>query len=194
MDKDMVLILMAVLLPLVPAVILYRFLPPGEMSVSGPFKGLEVKVTGASAAYFVVFGALAYALSGRVMSDYELWTLEGYIDARPGDDLVLSTSPPRPDIVFSSNQLHFKISQVPLPIRETGVIPNLVVHKGDKNGEPLPPETVPLGDAPFGAKYTTSKDKSAHKLSINEPIKFGPPHIDTPYAPSPLAMPAKPGG
>src|SRR5215831_7777851 len=118
MDKDMVLILMAVLLPLVPAVILYRFLPPGEMSVSGPFKGLEVKVTGASAAY-------------------------------------------------------------------------LVVHKGDKNGEPLPPETVPLGDAPFGAKYTTSKDKSAHKLSINEPIKFGPPHIDTPYAPSPLAMPAK---
>src|ERR1700716_3283566 len=41
------------LLPLVPAFLLYKFLP-SKTSVSGPFKGLNLKLTGAFGGYFLL--------------------------------------------------------------------------------------------------------------------------------------------
>lgn len=41
------------LMPLVPAFIIYKFLP-SKTSVSGPFKGLDVKLTGAFGGYFLL--------------------------------------------------------------------------------------------------------------------------------------------
>ena len=42
------------LLPLVPAYLLFRALP-SQAEISGPFKGMTVKLGGAFAAYFLVF-------------------------------------------------------------------------------------------------------------------------------------------
>src|SRR5256885_13971987 len=41
------------LLPLIPAFLLYKFLP-SKTSVSGPFKGLNLKLTGAFGGYFLL--------------------------------------------------------------------------------------------------------------------------------------------
>src|ERR1700712_2293364 len=41
------------LLPLVPAFLLYKFLP-SRTSVAGPFKGLNLKLTGAFGGYFLL--------------------------------------------------------------------------------------------------------------------------------------------
>ena len=41
------------LLPLIPAFLLYKFLP-SRTSVSGPFKGLNIKLTGAFGGYFLL--------------------------------------------------------------------------------------------------------------------------------------------
>ena len=41
------------LLPLIPAFLLYKFLP-SRTSVSGPFKGLNLKLTGAFGGYFLL--------------------------------------------------------------------------------------------------------------------------------------------
>lgn len=54
MTNTLLYVLGAVLiLPLVPAVILYKFLP-SRTNVSGPFKGLDLKLTGAFAGYFLL--------------------------------------------------------------------------------------------------------------------------------------------
>ena len=41
------------LLPLIPAFLLYKFLP-SRTSVGGPFKGLNIKLTGAFGGYFLL--------------------------------------------------------------------------------------------------------------------------------------------
>ena len=41
------------LLPLIPAFLLYKFLP-SKTNVSGPFKGLNLKLTGAFGGYFLL--------------------------------------------------------------------------------------------------------------------------------------------
>jgi hypothetical protein len=64
---SLLIILSAVLLlPLIPAWVLYRFLP-ARTSVTGPFKGLNVKLSGAFSGYFLlvlIALGLAYAVTG----------------------------------------------------------------------------------------------------------------------------------
>src|SRR4051794_27730966 len=55
------------LLPVVPAYILYKFLPASDTDVSGPYKGLSIKLKGAFGGYFllVLVGvALLYVMMG----------------------------------------------------------------------------------------------------------------------------------
>jgi hypothetical protein len=42
------------LLPVIPAYIIYKFLPAGETDVSGPYQGLSLKLKGAFAGYFLL--------------------------------------------------------------------------------------------------------------------------------------------
>jgi hypothetical protein len=49
------LLLLAVILPLIPAVITYKLFPNTEVGLKGPLQGLSVRATGAFAAYVVVF-------------------------------------------------------------------------------------------------------------------------------------------
>jgi len=44
-----------VALPLVPAILIYRYFPNTQVAASGPLAGLTVKASGAFAAYLVVF-------------------------------------------------------------------------------------------------------------------------------------------
>jgi len=51
---DLTYIVVVVLVPLIPAFLLYRFLPEGATDVNGPFKGLTIKLSGSFAGYFLV--------------------------------------------------------------------------------------------------------------------------------------------
>src|SRR5215212_9431183 len=52
--QNFILLLAAMLLlPLIPAFLLYKFLP-SKTNVSGPFKGLNLKLTGAFGGYFLL--------------------------------------------------------------------------------------------------------------------------------------------
>ena len=42
-------------LPLVPAIMIYRYFPETQVFASGPLAGLKVKTSGAFAAYLIVF-------------------------------------------------------------------------------------------------------------------------------------------
>ena len=66
MADNFYLVLAAILLiPIIPAYILYKFLPASETDVSGPYKGLSLKLKGAFAGYFllvIVGSALQYVI------------------------------------------------------------------------------------------------------------------------------------
>ena len=52
---SMLLLVLYVILPLVPAIAIYKIFPDTKVSVSGPLRDLTVKAGGAFAAYIVVF-------------------------------------------------------------------------------------------------------------------------------------------
>jgi hypothetical protein len=54
-----------VLLPLVPAVLIFWLFPDGKVSVTGPFQGLTVNATGAFAAYIIV-GLLGFFIIRQI--------------------------------------------------------------------------------------------------------------------------------
>ena len=52
--NDILFLGVIVILPIIPAFILFKWLPPKKTFASGPFKGLNLKLTGSFAGYFVV--------------------------------------------------------------------------------------------------------------------------------------------
>lgn len=89
------------LLPAIPAYLLYAVLPSGA-DVSGPFKGLNIKLSGAFGGYFLLVllssGYVAVDLRGQItgledqiaeletkmagVKRYEIWTIKGSIEPR----------------------------------------------------------------------------------------------------------------
>lgn len=51
-------LILALLMPLIPTVVIYWLFPKGNVTVSGPLKGLTLKAAGAFAAYIVIFLAV----------------------------------------------------------------------------------------------------------------------------------------
>jgi hypothetical protein len=74
----------AVLLPIVPALILFKSLP-SQGQVKGPFKGLQIKFGGAFAGYLVIF-LLILRFMPSDYTRYETWTVRGKIDFKHGPD------------------------------------------------------------------------------------------------------------
>ena len=78
--NDLVLMTFGFLLPLVPACLLYKLLP-SETKVEGPWKGLNLQLSGSFAGYFLLtlmaFGFIA-SRPAPVVTD-ELWQVRGKI-------------------------------------------------------------------------------------------------------------------
>ena len=106
------------LLPLLPAFLLYKFLP-SKTSVSGPFKGLNIKLTGAFGGYFLlvltsigVFFPLLKNEQAKIieqqnqrikelentMNGHQQWVMKGNI---------VSTSPKQTKVFFDESGTNF---------------------------------------------------------------------------------------
>src|SRR5207247_6190578 len=121
-------IAVVVLVPLIPAFLLYKFLPPGRTEVGGPFKGLDIKLSGAFAGYFlvvlIVTSLLVFLIKTKPVvpcpvcptppaTQYEVYTVAGKADLEDGPEypkiyykqLTLSVEPDertvKPDGSFS---------------------------------------------------------------------------------------------
>jgi hypothetical protein len=74
---DRVLYLAAVLLiPLIPAFLIFKLLPGSSVTASGPLQGLTVNMSGAFAGYVVL---LLIAIAVMPKSSEALYTFEGYL-------------------------------------------------------------------------------------------------------------------
>lgn len=129
-----------VLLPIIPAYILYKALP-SHTKVSGPFRGLNIRLTGAFGGYFLlVLIVFAFVLSQVEMpkppiqakpSDYELWTVQGKIKLEQGDfdlkeDTVIAMVPP--DQALDKNG-RFLIQKLPLEKQLGTKKPQLTIQR-----------------------------------------------------------------
>jgi hypothetical protein len=78
-------IAVVLLIPLIPAVLIYWTLPPKQTRVTGPFKGLAINLTGAFAGYFLLV-LLASGMALQLQPDqdkfpkYEEYKLFGSVD------------------------------------------------------------------------------------------------------------------
>jgi hypothetical protein len=86
--QKVLLVILITLLPLIPSYILFKFLP-SESFVTGPFKGLKVNFSGATAIYFIIFIAILTtnqfwkmeAPKNLDLKNYEVWKVEGKLQA-----------------------------------------------------------------------------------------------------------------
>ena len=104
---ELLFITALVLLPLIPAMVLFTKLPStGE--VSGPLKGLNVKFSGAFAAYLILFGCLLQ-IRPTDFDHSHVWQVEGRVafqrpasEGKPNtNDIRVRVTPP--DLVVHGN-------------------------------------------------------------------------------------------
>jgi hypothetical protein len=186
------------LLPLVPAYLLFRALP-SQAEISGPFKGLTVKLGGAFAAYFLVFFVLWSGLNVETERfHYHTWTINGSV-AFPGGDAAVNkndiTCYMRPPDLHVQGDGSF---QFEIPVREDingapewpqlsmeigGFIP-AIVHLYH------PTQTPKYGVAVVKEDY----DAKNRRISLIEPIVFRPKTSQPAYEPAKSEQPiaAKP--
>jgi hypothetical protein len=83
-----------VLLPLIPAILIFKIFPDTTVTAKGPLKGLTFKAGGAFAGYLIIFLTIANPLlnaasEARGNLHYRIWNVSGYI--KPFDGKVPST-------------------------------------------------------------------------------------------------------
>jgi hypothetical protein len=174
------------LLPLIPAFLLYKFLP-SKTNVSGPFKGLNLKLTGAFGGYFLlvltaigVFFPLLKNDQAKVIeqqsekikqlentiSDHQKWVMKGYI---------ASTSPKETKVFFDESGTNFW---------ETGEF-SMDFNTELQEGKPLLPKALCIFNKADGYKvlnlsrdfksddiknYGINFDDSSHTIKIDSVI------------------------
>jgi hypothetical protein len=161
--RILMLVSLVVVLPIIPAYILYKSLP-ARTTVSGPFKGLTIQLKGAFAGYFLVALLTSGFITGYSYTkpQYELWTIEGTVkleEQKPVEGIIFTIKPPHQDL---SPDGHFVIDNVPLEKMMT-VMPDLIIQKGG-----YATETVNLREE--NPRYKVSYDKNLKKIAIGNDV------------------------
>jgi len=180
MRIDFEYMLLVLLLPLLPAFVLFRFLP-SSANVEGPFKGLTIKLGGAFAGYFVTV-----LLSWQVAKSFvepmwsDNWNVVGQIvfDGAPANhpaptQAMVLVKPPTAEIEDTGSLQ----MMVPIPLVHQGAIDIqrlvVAVNGYETVNVPLDPDNLHLG-AYGGEDYQVKFDKAHHQIIIGKPIVLTP--------------------
>src|SRR5712691_8021061 len=168
MFSDLTYVAAVVLIPLMPAFVLYKFLPSGTTKVKGPFRGLDIKLSGAFAGYFLVVlmvtSFVIFLIKRRppekppdpLKYQYEVYTVAGKVelkdDSAPKPDyegIKLSLAPSQvtinPDGSFS-----FEIPVRPGQLGAPDFPRLLVTHQDDRYST----ATIPLSEKSPDTEFT----------------------------------------
>jgi hypothetical protein len=176
MRIDFQYMLLVLLLPLIPAFVLFRFLP-SSANVEGPFKGLTIKLGGAFAGYFVTV-LLSWQVAKSLIEPMwsQNWNVVGQIafDGAPPNhptptQAVVLVKPPTAEIE-DSGALQM---MVPIPMVHDGAIDIqrlvVAVEGYETVNVPLDPDNKHLG-AYGGQDYQVTFDEKSHRILIGKPI------------------------
>ena len=181
----------AIVLPMVPAFVLFKFLPASS-EVSGLLQGMQVKFGGAFAGYLVLFLTLWY---GKPVDThhYHYWTVKGMVQAdRAGDenapslrDVVCRIVPPRFE-VENDGSFAFEIA-MPEDDQGATVFPDLQINLPNYAGA-----TVHLNDGKQGYGSVAVKqdvDTKRRIITLGSPIVLSSVRTQTPYVPATAERP-----
>jgi hypothetical protein len=192
----------AILLPLLPAILLFKFLPASQAKVWGPFKGLKINLSGSIAAYFLLFIAISFGPRPTPPSAAEIWRIKGSIRDENGK-------------ILGADKINVNIQPNTVEYRNDGSFDMKVLVKRNEMGQlEMPTLNVlwnppdPFGNAivhldpadlrvGLGEDYKLERDESAHEIVVTKPIKLEKKVADVPYspptgpAPQPTALPPK---
>lgn len=185
MSDQLIVLSAIVLLPIIPAYLLFKLLP-SKADVTGPFHGQKVALGGAFAGYVVllIFISTYYAknLHGPV---YRKWTVHGRLRFPAGDHPALRShlGAPlvRPD---DANIFSFEV-----PVADGQDPPNLVMR-----AEGYQPLSIPLFDEAAPGEPALEKKVDPKKLTVHfiQPIVFSKESEAPPYQPSVAAVAPQP--
>jgi hypothetical protein len=168
---NLVYIYTALLVPIIPAFIFFYFLP-SEANVSGPLRGLRIKLTGAFGGYFVLAILILYAPRPKAEQG-EVWTVKGgFTDdtplAKQGEILVTIVEPPLIEIPGDNT---FKVL---VPVTQNNGkprFPTLIVDR-QPTGK-FAPAVIHLEQMPnFGQHFKLTYDKPEHEIKIEDHIQL----------------------
>ena len=143
-DRELIAVILSfalyalyVLLPMIPAILIYRFFPDTKVGIKGPLGNLTISASGAFAAYIVTV-ALGFFLiqnTHRQIIDmaHPTWTIIGYVnkeDEGDLDNILVKHLPPSPtDTTDASGE--FRLEGVEI-IRSQGKIqPEIKVRSSE---------------------------------------------------------------
>lgn len=163
---------LAVILPIVPAYVLYKTLP-AKTTVTGPFKGLDIQLTGAFGGYFLVLlvvVGLLFALQPPPPG-LQVWEVSGRVASpRPVELSDFSIQPPRADVGPDGS---FELSVlVEVDAEGNFDFPTVFISRPG-----FEPATISFNAKrpTFGTeKYEWDADKKARKIYIRTPVKLRP--------------------
>jgi hypothetical protein len=192
MQTDLVYIAAALLLPLVPAYLLYRTLP-AETSVAGPFKGVNIKLSGSFAGYFLLVLVVFSFVYSRLKPahNYEVYKVKGLVGLDPKNKdlktiadlrkiapgMRISLVPPERQVMQSGEMT----VEIPVERGQAGELefPSLYIEHALVEGA-----TVDLDDERIQRKYDIVYDRSRKIITIGEPIVLEEKSVDQPYSAS----------
>jgi hypothetical protein len=187
MSNQLVVLSVLVLLPLIPAFLLFKLLPSRAV-VKGPLAGFNVALGGAFAGYvaLTVFVATYYAQNLRPQT-YRTWVVSGQLEFPAGErpPIRWDVGPPMLQL-DASNRFYFQI-----PVADGSDLPDLVL---EASGYPV--KSVKLSaNARYGAaNYKKNINIKEAKVEFEDPIVFEKPTAAPAYSPSTNAAAPITGG
>ncbi len=159
--ENIIYIVVIVILPIIPAFILFRKLPSKAIA-TGPFQGLNLNLSGAFAGYFIIVLVVSTSVTFFYQRPkYDLWTIKGQIrldrsdasgDARNAN---LSIQPPK-QTIFPDGKFEF----VNVPYKKGEALPSIIVAK----------EGYGLATAHLGIQFKVEYDENNKIITISDPI------------------------
>jgi hypothetical protein len=172
---NLIWVFTAILLPIIPALLLYKLLP-STADVSGPFHGMQIKLGGAFAGYFLLVLVISFWPRPKPRElAYEVWTLKGQIQDEngttlPQDKINLNIQPRSVEYLGDGS------FEMDILVRrgQSGQMkfPTLLVER--QPAQPFGNATIHLDPARvhFGKNYEREVKESLREITIKEPIKL----------------------
>jgi hypothetical protein len=202
---NLIWVFTAILLPIVPALLLYKLLP-STADVSGPFHGMQIKLGGAFAGYFLLVLVIIYGpqrLKTEEKVEDEVWTVRGKIldesgTTLPEEKVTLSIHPSTVD--YTENDGRFKMNVLVKHVQSRQrEFPTLLVEWQPRQsfGNADPVYLDPSDQLFDTKKYKLDIDRQFQKIVISDPIILEHKVTEKAYAPaepvpSPTVLPTNP--
>lgn len=153
----------AVLLPLIPAFLLFKALPSGS-DVEGPWRGLKIKLGGAFGGYFLLLITI-FGFS-KTLPSYEVWTVRGQLEFSDGGG------------VLDENLVRFILKPPRIAVYPDGTFDIPVFALPDPSGSPRLPvlivEQAGYRPAAVDLEEDVTKRRLSRRIEVLERVVLNP--------------------